>query len=73
MTDEQYSSPLSRKKPLGGSIGVTVVAVVPVLALIAFLLVGFLAGGWAWAWVFFLAAPIAGWVVYGLGPRPNDG
>ena len=30
----------------------------PVVALIAFLLCGFLAGGWAWSWLFFFLIPI---------------
>ena len=50
---------------------VAVVSVVPLVALTLFLLFGFLTGGWGWAWVFFLAIPIAGIVVYGLGGSPN--
>jgi MFS family permease len=74
MTDDtQPRNPLSRRAPLGGSIGVAVVAAAPVVALVLFLLFGFLAEGWAWAWVFFLLIPVAGWVVYGLGPRNGQG
>jgi hypothetical protein len=70
-TDDQDRNPLARSKPLGGSVGIAIVAIVPVLALVAFLLIGLLAGGWGWAWIFFLAIPVAGWIVYGLGPRPG--
>jgi hypothetical protein len=68
-SSDEYPNPLARKKPLGGSVGVAIVSIVPVIALALFLLFGFLTGGWAWAWVFFLAIPVAGWVVYGLGSR----
>jgi len=71
--DPQYRNLLARRKPLGGSLGITIVSVVPVLALALFLLFGFLTEGWGWAWVFFLAIPLAGWIVYGFGPRhPQD-
>ncbi|WP_291045099.1 hypothetical protein [Herbiconiux sp.] len=70
-TEDPYANPLTRKTPLGGRTGVAIVSIVPLVALVVFLLIGFLAGGWAWAWVFFLAVPIAAIVVYGLGGRPN--
>jgi MFS family permease len=69
MSDSQPRNPLSRRTPLGGSLGVAIVAIVPVVALALFLLFGLLAEGWGWAWIFFLAIPVAGWIVYGLGPR----
>lgn len=68
---DEVSNPLARKRPLGGSVGVAIVAIVPIIAVALFLLIGFLAGGWGWAWVFFLAIPVAGWIVYGMGPRPQ--
>lgn len=68
-SDDQYSNPLARKKPLGGSVGVAVVAITPVIALALFLILGLTIGAWGWAWIFFLAVPVVGWVVYGLGPR----
>jgi MFS family permease len=71
-TEDPYSNPLSRKSPLGGRTGVAIVSVVPLVALVVFLLIGFLADGWGWAWVFFLAVPIAAILVYGLGGRPNN-
>lgn len=67
--DDEFSNPLSRSRPLGGRTGVAIVSIVPIVALVLFLLLGFLAGAWAWAWVFFLAIPIAGILVYGPGGR----
>ena len=67
--NQEYTNPLARKKPLGGAAGIAIVSIVPLVALALFLLFGFLMGGWGWAWVFFLAIPVAGWVVYGMGPR----
>jgi hypothetical protein len=29
-------------------------------------------GAWAWAWIFFLAVPIAAIVVYGVGGRSSS-
>ncbi|MGO2751246.1 MAG: hypothetical protein ACTIA6_14435 [Pseudoclavibacter sp.] len=69
MSTDDNSNPLARKTPLGGRTGVTIVAIVPLLALAAFLLIGFLAGGWGWAWVFFLAIPISAIIVYGVGGK----
>jgi ABC-type dipeptide/oligopeptide/nickel transport system permease subunit len=66
---DPYANPLARKNPLGGRTGVMIVSIVPLVALVLFLAIGFLAGGWGWAWVFFLAVPIASIVVYGLGNR----
>lgn len=45
------------------------VAIVPFVAAIAFLVLGFTIGAWAWAWVFFLAIPIVALIVYGPGRR----
>ncbi|GAA2248934.1 hypothetical protein N1031_18590 [Herbiconiux moechotypicola] len=67
--NDPYTNPLSRKTPLGGSTGVAIVSIVPIVALVLFLLLGFLAGAWAWAWVFFLAVPIVSIIVYGFGGR----
>ncbi|WP_371030637.1 hypothetical protein [Pseudoclavibacter sp. JSM 162008] len=69
MSIDDPSNPLARRAPLGGRTGVAIVAIVPLLALAAFLLIGFLAGGWGWAWIFFLAIPISAIVVYGAGGR----
>jgi hypothetical protein len=51
---------------LGGAAGATIMALVPFVALILFLLSGF-NGGWAWAWAWFLLVPIAGTIIYGPG------
>ena len=51
---------------LGGAVGATIMALVPFVALILFLLSGF-NGGWAWAWLWFLLVPIAGIIIYGPG------
>ncbi|MBF4459047.1 MULTISPECIES: hypothetical protein [unclassified Pseudoclavibacter] len=69
MSTDDTSNPLARKTPLGGRTGVAIVAIVPLLALAAFLLIGFIAGGWGWAWVFFLAIPISAIIVYGVGGK----
>lgn len=66
---DDYSNPLSRKTPLGGRTGVAIVSLVPFVALILFLIFGFTMGGWAWAWIFFIAVPIAGVIVYGIGGK----
>ncbi|HEX5730785.1 hypothetical protein [Microbacterium sp.] len=55
----------SRRTPLGGRAGATIVAVVPILAAFVYLLLGLTIGAWGWAWVFFLLVPIAYLVVYG--------
>lgn len=72
MSDQngEFDNPLARKSPLGGRTGVAIVSIVPLVALALFLILGF-AGGWSWSWVFFLAVPISGIVVYGLGGRPR--
>ena len=67
---DDYSNPLARTSPLGGRTGVAIVSIVPLVALALFVIVGLTTGGWGWAWVFFLAVPIAGVIVYGLG-RPG--
>ncbi|MBN9153396.1 MAG: hypothetical protein J0I70_14980 [Microbacterium sp.] len=70
MSSDDFQNPLQRRQPLGGRVGVAVVSIVPIAALALFLVFGFL-GGWAWSWIFFLAIPIAGWIVYGLrSPQP---
>jgi hypothetical protein len=69
MSDAEYSNPLSRKTPLGGRTGVAIVSIVPLVALALFLIFGLTMDGWGWAWIFFLAIPIAGILVYGLGAR----
>lgn len=70
--EDDFSNPLSRKKPLGGRTGVAIVSLVPFLALILFLIFGFAMNGWSWAWIFFIAIPIAGILVYGLGGRQQQ-
>jgi len=67
-TDDPYRNPLSRKRPLGGTTGVAIASIVPLVALALFLIFGFM-GGWAWSWVFFLLIPIVAIAVYGLGGR----
>lgn len=37
-----------------------VMALTPILATIAFFVCGFAFGGWAWAWLFWLAVPVVG-------------
>jgi hypothetical protein len=70
--EDDFSNPLSRKKPLGGRTGVAIVSIVPFIALILFLIFGFAMNGWAWSWIFFIAIPIAGILVYGLvGRQPQ--
>lgn len=69
--DDEFSNPLSRKTPLGGRTGVAIVSIVPIVAAILFLVLGFTLGAWGWAWVFFLAIPIAGYIVYGIGGRQD--
>jgi hypothetical protein len=64
-TPDPVRNPLQRSTPLGGAVGVAIVAIVPLAALALFLVFGLL-GYWAWSWVFFLLIPVAGWVVYGL-------
>ena len=70
--NDDYSNPLARKTPLGGRTGVAIVSVVPLVAIALFLICGFALGGWSWAWVFFIAIPIAAILVYGLGGRPTS-
>jgi hypothetical protein len=68
-TADAFSNPLARTRPLGGRTGVAIASVVPLSALVLFLVFG-LAGGWAWSWAFFLLIPISGIAVYGFGsPR----
>ncbi|KQM82209.1 DUF1707 domain-containing protein [Agromyces sp. Leaf222] len=56
----------SGSRALGGGVGATIMALVPFIALILFLVSGFL-GGWAWAWLWWLLVPIAGIIIYGPG------
>ncbi|MGI9824596.1 DUF1707 SHOCT-like domain-containing protein [Agromyces sp. Marseille-Q5079] len=67
---EGYAAPRRRGDgtggALGGAAGATIMALVPFVALILFLVSGF-SGGWAWAWAWFLLVPIAGIIIYGPG------
>jgi hypothetical protein len=65
MSDDNVSNPLARKSPLGGSIGVAIASIVPILALVLFLIFG-IGIGFAYSWLFFLLIPISGIAVYGL-------
>lgn len=65
MSDSDDTNPLARKAPLGGRTGVAIASIVPLAALVLFLIFGLL-GGWSWSWAFFLLIPISGIVVYGL-------
>ncbi|GAA1955752.1 DUF1707 SHOCT-like domain-containing protein [Agromyces allii] len=66
-TDPDFDAAASGgTRALGGRVGATIMALVPFVALILFLLSGFL-GGWAWSWVWWLLVPIAGIVIYGPG------
>ena len=71
--DGTFDAP-SRTRPLGGTAGVVAVSVTPLIVLVIFLLVGFFVPhGWNWAWVFWLAVPIVGIIVYGpSGRRDRD-
>jgi hypothetical protein len=60
--DAETTPPLTRRTPLGGRTGVAVASIAPVIALVLFFGVGFLASGWAWCVIFFLLIP----VVYGV-------
>lgn len=69
-TDRPQHDTFSRPRPLGGAAGVVIVSLTPIVVLIVFLLCGFFApGGFAWSWVFWLAVPIVGIIVYGPGGR----
>jgi hypothetical protein len=65
MSDDNFSNPLARKSPLGGSTGVAIASIVPLVALALFLIFG-IGGGWSYSWMFFLLIPISGIAVYGL-------
>ena len=56
-------------RALGGAWGATIMAFMPFLALGLFFIGGFVWGGWAWAWLFFLLIPVAGIVIYGPGSQ----
>lgn len=62
---EDWENPLQRKSPLGGRTGVAVASLTPFIALILFLIFGFM-GHWGWSWIFFLAIPVVGIIVFGL-------
>jgi hypothetical protein len=53
-------------RPLGGAVGMTIMALIPFIALGLFFLTGF-NGGWAWAWLWFMLIPLGGIVIYGPG------
>jgi MFS family permease len=72
MSEDDFSNPLARKKPLGGRTGVAIVSLVPIIALILFFVFGFFVHGWSWSWIFFLAIPVAAILVYGPGGRDNN-
>jgi len=65
---DAFRNPLARKRPLGGPVGVAVASIVPLAALVLFLIFGFL-GGWSWSWVFFLLIPVSALVIYGFQSR----
>ncbi|WP_092963893.1 DUF1707 domain-containing protein [Agromyces sp. CF514] len=69
---EPSRSGRSGTRALGGAVGATIMALVPFVALILFLLSGFL-GGWGWAWLWWLLVPIAGIVIYGPGADERRG
>jgi hypothetical protein len=62
----------SGSRALGGPIGATIMAFVPFVALGLFFIGGFVWGGWAWAWLFFLLIPIAGIIIYGPASQYRD-
>jgi hypothetical protein len=53
-------------RALGGRVGATIMALVPLLAVALFFITGFM-GSFAWSWLWFLLVPIAGIVIYGPG------
>ncbi|NYD67582.1 DUF1707 SHOCT-like domain-containing protein [Agromyces atrinae] len=53
-------------RALGGAVGATIMALVPIVAFALFMIFGFV-GSFTWSWVFFLLVPIAGIVIYGPG------
>ncbi|ANJ25577.1 DUF1707 SHOCT-like domain-containing protein [Agromyces aureus] len=53
-------------RALGGRVGATIMALVPFVALVLFLLSGYF-GSWGWSWIWWLLVPIAGIVIYGPG------
>jgi hypothetical protein len=70
---EESRDSYSRTKPLGGVAGVLAVTLTPLIVLVVFLLCGFFApNGFAWSWVFWLAVPIVGIIVYGPAGRSRD-
>lgn len=55
-----------RVRPLGGTTGATIMALIPFIALALFFITGF-GLGFAWSWLWFFLIPIAGIVIYGPG------
>lgn len=53
-----------RRRPLGGAIGATIMALTPFIAILLFFLTSFTVG-WAWSWLWFLLIPVAGIVIWG--------
>lgn len=53
-------------RALGGAVGATIMALVPIIAFALFMIFGF-AGSFARSWVFFLLVPLAGIIIYGPG------
>ncbi|MEN8601925.1 hypothetical protein [Microbacterium rhizosphaerae] len=66
--DERASGP---RRPLGGRIGTTLVALSPFVAVALFFLVG-MQNAWAWSWIFFLLIPVTAIIVYGPRGRGDD-
>ncbi|CAN5163203.1 hypothetical protein BH11ACT4_BH11ACT4_24830 [soil metagenome] len=59
-----YGNGWNRRRPLGGAVGATIMALTPFIALGLFFFTGF-SGGWIWAWAWFLIIPVAGIIIYG--------
>lgn len=72
MADAGETNPLSRSTPLGGRTGVAIASLTPIVALVLFLIFGFL-GGWAWSWVFFLLVPTVFIAIYGMRTPRSHG
>jgi hypothetical protein len=65
---DAFRNPLARSTPLGGPVGVAIASIVPIAALVLFLVFGLL-GFWSWSWVFFLLIPVSAILVYGFRGR----
>jgi hypothetical protein len=68
-TRQDNGSTPGSARALGGRIGATIMALIPFVATLLFLVFGF-AFGWAWSWLWFLLIPITGAVIYG-GAKPR--